>query len=56
MSSLLRTASWVIVNKETGVAVFETYQESVTLKVNTDKYVVFPVLQYLQNLNSTFKG
>lgn len=56
MSSLLRTASWVIVNKETGVAVFETYQESVTLKLNTAKYEAIPVLNYLQQLNRSLKG
>ena len=56
MSSLLKTASWVIVNKATGVAVLETFQESITLKLNTEKYEAIPVLNYLQNFNRSLKG
>ena len=56
MSSLLKTASWVIVNKETRAAIFETFQEAITLKLNTEKYKAVPVLQYLQQLNASLKG
>lgn len=49
------TSSWVIVSKETGKAVFETYQQTVAEKVNTDRYTVMPVMQYLQNLNTANK-
>jgi hypothetical protein len=56
MSSLNRTASWVIVNRATGAALFETFQESVTLKLNTVKYQAMPVLQYLQQFNRSIKA
>ena len=49
------TASWVVVSKETGKVVMETYQRSVAEKVNLDHYAVFPVLQYLQSLNTASK-
>ena len=49
--SLARPASWVIVNKHTNKAVFETYQESTIHKLNTSKYKAIPILNYLQSLN-----
>jgi hypothetical protein len=55
MSSLNRTASWVIVNRVTGAVLFETFQESITLKLNTGKYQAMPVLQYLQQFNRSIK-
>lgn len=45
------TASWVIVSKETGKAVLETFSESVADRVNRDAYHVVPILNYLQGLN-----
>jgi hypothetical protein len=49
--SLTRTASWVVVSKADNKPVFETYSKSVVDKINTDKYTVMPVLQWLQSLN-----
>lgn len=51
MYSLLKTYSWVIVEKESGKAILETFNESITSKVNLSKYNVMPILQYLQSLN-----
>ncbi|MEJ7644249.1 MAG: hypothetical protein WKF87_06620 [Chryseolinea sp.] len=48
--------SWVIVHKETGVAVLETYSHTITLQINTDKFSVIPILQYLQDLNKRIKN
>jgi hypothetical protein len=50
----MRTVSWVIIETATGRAVLETYQKSITEKVNTDKYLVIPILLYLQNLNKNY--
>lgn len=50
-NSLARTASWVIRERATGTVLFETYQESITLKLNTAKYEAVPILEYLQSLN-----
>jgi hypothetical protein len=49
--SLTRTASWVIVNKETGTAIMETFNKSTADAVNTVKYKAVPILEYLQGLN-----
>lgn len=43
--------SWIIVSKETGAAVLETFQKSVAEKINTAKYEVLTALQYLMGLN-----
>ena len=56
MSSLLRTSSWVIVDKITNKAIFETFNETLAIKINVEKYEAVPVLQYLQNLNKTIRG
>lgn len=56
MSSLLRTASWVIVDKITNKAIFETFSESILGKINVEKYQAVPVLEYLQNLNKQIRG
>ena len=44
-------ASWVIIDKETGKAVMETFQESVAAKVNTEKFQAVPILDYLVSIN-----
>ncbi len=49
--SLMRTASWVIVNKETGHCVFETFNKALVQALNTDKYKAVPILEWLQGLN-----
>ena len=48
-------ASWVIVEKATGKAVLETFNRKVASAVNTKRYEVVPILQYLYKLNRTIK-
>ena len=47
----MKTASWVIVEKSTGKAVLETFNELLANKVNVKKYKAVPILEYLQNFN-----
>jgi hypothetical protein len=47
----MKTASWVIINKATRRAVFETFNENTARAVNPRLYEAVPVLQYLQSLN-----
>jgi len=47
----MKTASWVIVNKITGFAIFETFKENTAKAVNTHLYIAMPILEYLQSLN-----
>lgn len=42
--------SWIVVDRETGKAVLETFQRSVAEKVNQDKYEVKTALEYLCSL------
>jgi hypothetical protein len=48
----MKTASWIIVNKATRVAVFETFNENTARAVNVKLYEAIPALQYLQQLNA----
>jgi hypothetical protein len=54
--SLTRTASWVVVSKADNKPVLETFSKAVADKINTDKYTVMPVLQWLQSLNVKNQG
>lgn len=47
----MKTASWVIRNRETYEAVFETFSEKTAGAINTAKYEAVPILEYLQSLN-----
>lgn len=46
-----RPGSWVIVDRATGLAVFETFELSTAGRINEDRYDVVPVLRYLSSLN-----
>jgi hypothetical protein len=50
-----RPASWVIVNKATGKAVFETYRQETADAINRDRYHVLGIGEYLGGLNSAIK-
>ena len=47
----MKPASWIIVNKATRQAVFETFNENTAKAVNGKLYEAVPILQYLQSLN-----
>lgn len=49
------TASWIIVRKDDGAVVFETFNPKVAAAVNTVHYRAVPVLEYLQSLNRAIK-
>lgn len=46
--------SWIVVDRETHVAVLETFQRSVAESINQERYEVLTALDYLSNL--TVKG
>lgn len=56
MKSYMQTASWVIRNKETKEALFETFNEKLVSKLNTEKYEAVPILEYLVELNKKIKN
>ncbi len=47
----MKTASWIIVDRKTGKAVLETFNKKTADAVNTKRYEVLPVLQWLQRIN-----
>ena len=47
----MKTASWVIRERATGRALFETFNPKVALAINTAKFEAVPILEYLQSLN-----
>lgn len=47
----MKTASWVIRNKETGAVLFETFSRKLVDALNTQKYEAVPILAYLGSLN-----
>jgi hypothetical protein len=50
-SSLTRTASWVIRDKETKSPIMETFNPDLVDKLNTSKYEAVPIGQYLGEVN-----
>jgi hypothetical protein len=51
----MKTASWIVIDKATGEAVLETFEQSTADAINRDKFDVLPALQYLQQLNRNIK-
>ena len=49
------TTSWVITNKATGEVIMETFSEKTAKAVNTEKYVVTPILEHLVGLSRSIK-
>jgi hypothetical protein len=52
---MIRSNSWIVVNRSTGEAVLETFSEKVTAAINTKKYQVMTAYDYLCNLNANIK-
>lgn len=48
--------SWVIVTRDTGAPVFETYSRAVCERVNAASYEVLTALDYLQRLNARIRA
>jgi hypothetical protein len=48
--------SWIIVNRATGLPVFETWQRSVADKVNTARYEVLTAYEWLARFNRSVRA
>jgi hypothetical protein len=55
-NTLSKISSWVIVENNTGNAIFETFNEALIKKLNLSKYKAMPILEYLQGLNNRIKA
>ena len=49
-------ASWVIVDRDTGRPVLETFRASIVEKVNTARYEAVPILEYLYRFNASISA
>lgn len=56
MSSLNRTASWIIRKIDTKDVVMETFDARLVGMLNTAQYEAVPILEYLQEVNRVAKG
>lgn len=54
--TIMTTASWVIIEKETGMGVLETFNSNILPYLNTAKYEAIPILEYLHNINAQVKN
>jgi hypothetical protein len=52
----MKTASWVIINKATRQAIFETFNENTAKALNTRLYEAIPILEWLQQVALREKG
>jgi len=52
---IMNVTSWVIVSKETGEAVMETFCQNTIKRINLEKHDVMPVMAYLQHFNQKIK-
>lgn len=50
-----KVASWVVIDKTTGDAVLETFSIDTANAINTKKYDVLPIYDYLIALNKRIK-
>ncbi len=48
--------SWIVVDKETGKAVMETFSETTAAAIRRDKFEVLTAYEYLCKLNAKIKG
>lgn len=58
MTSLTKTASWVVVYKDSNKPVIEIFSQKTAKTIETkhsDIYNVVPILEYLQNFNRSVK-
>lgn len=51
----MKSNSWIIVNKNTGEAVFETYNKKVAESINHEKYEALSSHEYLTKLSASLK-
>ncbi len=51
----MKTASWVVLDKVSNEVLFETFSVTLVKAINTERYRVVPILEYLQQLNRQLK-
>lgn len=51
----MESKSWVIIEKRTGRAVYETFNKDILKNLNSEKYKWFSIYDYLTSLNKKLK-
>jgi hypothetical protein len=49
------SASWVIIHKDTGKVIAETYSKTIACLINTNIYEALPIIDYLGGFNARIK-
>lgn len=52
----MNTSSWVIIKKETGEVLLETFSAELVSKLNPEHWEAVPIMEYLGNLNKKIKS
>lgn len=52
----MKTASWIIVRRDDGKAVLETFSNRVASAINLERYEVLPALEYLGRFNRAIQN
>lgn len=55
MSNKKHSASWVIINRESGAVICEVFNKKCRDMLMTDKYKAVPILEYLVEFNANVK-
>jgi hypothetical protein len=48
-------SSWIVIDRNTGLPVCETFNQAIAAKINEARYEVLPALQWLQRFNASVK-
>lgn len=52
----MKTASWVLRERDSGYIIAETWDRSVVERLNKAKYEAIPIMKYLMDLNRDIEG
>ena len=50
-----QTGSWIVIDRNTGLPVYETVNQAIAAKINETRYEVLTALQWLQRFNASVK-
>ena len=51
-----QTGSWIVIDRNTGLPVYETFNQAIAAKINEARYEVLTALQWLQRFNASVKA
>lgn len=52
----MKSASWVVVRRDTGEVILETFNPGIASAINTGRYEAVPILQWLVRINQRLRA